>query len=381
MSNKILFVDDDPAVLDGYRRSLHKDFQPDVAASGQEALALIANSGPYAVVISDMRMPGMDGVRLLTEVSTLAPDTVRVILTGYADFQSAMDAVNDGKVFRFLTKPCEGEVLRKALVACLEQNRLITAEKELLEKTLMGCIEALADILSLANPAAFSRSVRIRRYVRQLATELGLDAPWKYEIAALLSQLGCITVSAEVIHAAFRGEQLTPEQQAAFDMHPSITRNLLKRIPRVEDIGWMIAQQRLPFGSFEMEAPENLKIGAEILRVAIAFDDLKIKHVGDEEARERLRFISRLSPRVVRGLASLQPDPGNTELRSVRIGDLAAGMVLQEDVRTDIGLLIVVRGQEITYPLIARLSNFHKQKAISDKVLVLCPCLQKVSAI
>ncbi|HUN84093.1 MAG TPA: response regulator [Terracidiphilus sp.] len=380
MADKILFVDDEPAILDGYRRSLHKHYQPDTATSGQEALAAIKRDGPYAVVISDMRMPGMDGVKLLSEVSVIAPDTVRVILTGYADFQSAMDAVNNGKVFRFLTKPCDGEALRSTLAACIEQNRLITSEKELLEETLIGCVRALAEILSLANPAAFSRGARIRKYVLQLVAELNLESGWKYEIAALLSQLGCITLPTEVIDAAFHGLHLTSEQQNVFDKHPGVTRDLLSKIPRVQDIGWIVAQQRLAIGSYDSEAPEEQKIGADILRLAVAFDDLKIKNVGDVEARARLKYILRAIPMLIRGLAGLHSDACITDLRSVRISDLATGMILQEDVLTSSGLLIVVRGHEITLPLIARLNNFQLQGAIPDKVLVLCPSIENAFA-
>ena len=380
MTDKILFVDDEPAILDGYRRSLHRYYEPDTATSGQEALAMIKRDGPYAVVVSDMRMPGMDGVKLLSEVSVIAPDTTRAILTGYADFQSAMDAVNDGKVFRFLTKPCEGVALRSTLAACIEQNRLVTSEKELLEKTLIGCVRALAEILSLANPAAFSRAARIRKYVLQLVAELNLESGWKYEIAALLSQLGCITLPTEVIDAAFHGKHLTSEQQKAFDKHPGITRDLLSRIPRVEDIGWIVAQQRLAIGSYDSEVPKEQKVGADILRVAIAFDDLKIKNVGDTEARARLKYVWRTCPIMIRGLAGLHGDTCSTELRAVRISELAAGMTLQEDVFADSGLLIVVRGHEITLPLIARLNNFQQQGAIPDKLLVLCPSIENVFA-
>ena len=121
MADKILFVDDEPAVLDGYRRSLYKEFRIETATCGSDALDLVANSGPYAVVVSDMRMPGMDGVRFLSQVRSVSPDSVRVILTGYADFQSAMNAVNEGAVFRFLTKPCEFLALKSALTGCLER--------------------------------------------------------------------------------------------------------------------------------------------------------------------------------------------------------------------------------------------------------------------
>ena len=379
MTDKILLVDDEPAVLEGYRRSLHKFYSPDISNSGEDALSLVAKNGPYAVVVSDMRMPGLDGVRFLSEVSRIAPDTVRVILTGYADFQSAMEAVNEGKIFRFLTKPCEGPVLRQALAACIEQHHLILAERELLQKTLVGCIEALTGVLSMANPVAFSKSVRIRKYTQQLATEMGLSQSWKYEMAALLSQLGWITVAPDIVAKVQRGEELSEPQRVAFNKHATTTRELLEKIPRLEDIAWIVAQQRLPFGTYEADAAEQLKIGAEILRVAIAFDNLRSKGIRDADARTRLKADSHIHPRVAQSLGCLQRDMGDTEIRTLRICDLAEGMILQEDVKTDTGILIVVRGQEITHPLIVCLSNFQRQKAIPDKVLVQCPGRQEVT--
>lgn len=380
MTDKILFVDDEPAVLDGYRRSLYKEFSIDTAYCGSDALDMIANSGPYAVVVSDMRMPGMDGVRLLSQVRTISPDSVRVILSGYADFHSAMNAVNDGAVFRFLTKPCESLVLKLALSACIEQHRLITAEKELLEKTLIGCVEALVEVLSLTNPAAFSRALRIRRYVQSMIAELNLFPSWKFEMAALLSQLGCVTISPKIIELARRGEPLSSTQQKALERHPAIASDLLRKIPRLEEIAWMVSQQNTRFDSSGADTASDLVIGAEVLRVATEFDDMKAKGVGDTEARERLRASSTLSPRALQSLKCIRPGSEGIVLRTIPVPALAVGMVLQEDVATDSGVLIAVRGQELTYSLIVCLNNFHRQGEIPQELLVLCPSDQKVAA-
>ena len=115
MNQRILIVDDEPQVTRGYRRSLRKQFSLDVANSGEEAIDFISQSPPYAVVVSDMRMPGMSGLQLLTELKTITPGTVRIMLTGNADQQTAVDAVNTGKVFKFLTKPCSPQTLARAL--------------------------------------------------------------------------------------------------------------------------------------------------------------------------------------------------------------------------------------------------------------------------
>lgn len=125
MTEQILIVDDDPLVLEGYRRALHRRFQLDIANGGQEALDLVEKRGPYAVLVTDMRMPGMDGMELLARLKEINADTVRIMLTGNADQQTAVDAVNQGQVFKFLNKPCAAEAISSALTdaLCIYQQR------------------------------------------------------------------------------------------------------------------------------------------------------------------------------------------------------------------------------------------------------------------
>ncbi len=133
---RILFVDDDPAVLDSLRRGLCRCFDMVTALGPKEGLAALAERGPFAVVVSDLRMPGMDGVTLLKKAKELCPNIVPVMLTGHADLTAAMAAVNEGHIFRFLTKPCPIPTLSLALDAALEQYRLTASEKELVRITL-----------------------------------------------------------------------------------------------------------------------------------------------------------------------------------------------------------------------------------------------------
>src|ERR1035438_1339205 len=129
MMDKILFVDDESLALSGYQRLLHRGFDVGIALDAEQGLASIQKNGPYAVVISDMRMPGMNGAQFLSQVRLKAPDTVRMLLTGYTDLNAAMDAVNEGNIFRFLTKPCEKELLAKAIATGVEQYRLVRMKR------------------------------------------------------------------------------------------------------------------------------------------------------------------------------------------------------------------------------------------------------------
>ena len=107
MENRILFVDDDSNILDGYKRQLRKNFSIETAEGGEKGLEAVKNNGPFAVIVSDLKMPGMDGNQFLAHVKEIAPESTRILLTGYADLKSAIEAINNGRIFRLLTKPCD----------------------------------------------------------------------------------------------------------------------------------------------------------------------------------------------------------------------------------------------------------------------------------
>ena len=158
---RILVVDDEENVLAGLRRQLSMDYEVVTANSGFAGLRVVRDEGPFAVVISDMQMPRMNGAWFLSRVHENFPRTVRILLTGHADLESAMEAVNRGRVFEFLTKPCGGEELRKVLEKAVKHHRVLEYEARLLEETLSRSINMLAEVLELVNPVAFSRADRL----------------------------------------------------------------------------------------------------------------------------------------------------------------------------------------------------------------------------
>jgi DNA-binding NtrC family response regulator len=180
MSDRVLFVDDEPNVLEGIQRSLRKQVDLQTAGSGAEGLRVLTEAGPFALVVSDMRMPTMNGAQFLAKVREQSPDTVRMILSGQADLQATIAAVNEGHIYRFLSKPCPAEQLLVAIADGLKQHRLITAEKVLLEQTLSGCVTMLIEILGMVSPAASSRASRLQRYTVGLAKALELPDRWQW---------------------------------------------------------------------------------------------------------------------------------------------------------------------------------------------------------
>jgi response regulator RpfG family c-di-GMP phosphodiesterase len=376
MAEKILLVDDDANILDGYRRSLGREFQMETALGGKEGLRLAAESGPYAVVISDMRMPEIDGLQLLSGVKAQWPETIRIMLTGNADIETAINAINEGSIFRFLSKPCSKEVMAKTLTAALLQYRLVTAEKQLLEQTLSGSIQVLTEVLSLVNPAAFGRAERARRYIHHVVTSMNLGHPWQYEVAAMMSQLGCVTLPAETIDAVYRGEKLTPAEQAQYDAHPRVAYDLLSKIPRLEPIAWMIDHQNAPLSKAGPGDPQSSDIrrGAEILRLTLAYEKLIHKGHSRTEAAHTLSLQNKnFSPDFFQALVALDPNAEEGEIRKCRIEDLALGMIVQQEVRTSDDVLLVSKGQEITTPLLLKLKNFHARRLIAKDVTISLP--------
>jgi response regulator RpfG family c-di-GMP phosphodiesterase len=278
MTERILCVDDDANILLGYQRALRKRFQIEVALGGEEGLAAIREQGPYAVVVADMRMPGMNGVELLTQARQVAPDTVRMMLTGNSDQQTALEAVNEGHIFRFMTKPCAPENFAKALDAGLVQHRLIVAERELLSKTLSGAVKMLTDVLSLASPTAFGRASRVRGVARKMAQFLGETEVWMIEIAAMLSQVGCVAIADEVLARHYCGEDLSRSEKEAIAVHPLVGRDLLRSIPRLEGVAEIIGYQEKRFDGEGMPLDDcrgkAIPLGSRILKVALDFDAL-----------------------------------------------------------------------------------------------------------
>jgi CheY-like chemotaxis protein len=134
VNQKILFVDDEPAALDLYKEMLQGEFDLATAVGGEDGLVSLRNHGPFAVVISDMQMAGMDGVQFLKRVRQVAPNTIRLLLTGQVDLNGVVGAVNEGCVFRLLMKPCEPLVLTEAItagLACYHERKEVRVRIEL----------------------------------------------------------------------------------------------------------------------------------------------------------------------------------------------------------------------------------------------------------
>ncbi|MEN6439514.1 MAG: HD domain-containing phosphohydrolase [Syntrophobacter sp.] len=378
MTEKILFVDDDSNILAAFRRQLRKQFTIETAPGGGEGLEAVKNSGPFAVIVSDLRMPRMDGIEFLSRVRALAPDSVRMMLTGNADLHAAVEAVNQGHIFRFLTKPCGPEVLTAALNSGTAQYRLITAERELLEKTLRGTIKVLGEMLALLNPEAFGRASRITRYVKEVAQQMGAPDVWQLETAAALSQIGCIMLPEDALMKLYKGQPLAPEESQLFNMHPFLAYDLLSHIPRMEEIAEIISYQEKHFDGSGIPHDDRhgkeIPLGSRILKVVLDFDTMVAGKVRKGEIIVNLKSRSGIyDPRVLAALEALVVAEEGFESRAVTVAQLRDEMILAQDVTTIDGRLLLVSGYQVNKTMRERLRNFAVKPGVKEPIHVLVP--------
>ncbi len=373
MTNKILFVDDEPNVLDSIKRGLRKKYKLETALSGAQALEKLTEDGPFAVIVSDMQMPKMNGAQLLSKAKVIAPETVRIMLTGNADQQTAIDAINEGDILRFLNKPASTEQLIAALEAGLAQHRLIVAERDILEQTVRGSIQAMSEILSLASPEVFGRTARIKNHLRQIALAMDIDYTWQMESTVLLSQIGCISVSPDIMARKLSGGRLQADEHEQYMAHADAGADILSRIPRMEDVAHAIRYQEQSYDGSDSPrddiAGEDIPMTARILHVLLDFDTYVTSGASDVEALAHLgKSAQQYDPAVLEALKSVVSHNDDWEVVSLPLTKLEIDMQIASDIYTDSGTLLVSKGQTITAAVTRHLFNYEANGKIDSKV-------------
>jgi CheY-like chemotaxis protein len=371
---KVLCVDDEARVLESLEETLELDYDVTTALNGPRALELLERKGPFTVVISDMRMAEMDGAELLAHVRKLAPDTLRILLTGQADLESALAAVNRGQIFRFLVKPCPPPQLLGAVRAAVLQHKLVSAEKVLLEQTLRGAVKVLTDVLALTSPKAFGRAQRIKQLAQEISTQVHPAQQWQIELAAMLTQLGYVSLPHEVVDKLHARQPLTESERAMVARAPQVAEELIANIPRLEVVRGMLAlYPRLPLRT---AAPfeDLVGVGARILRVAVDYEALERDGLDDAAIVPTMRGRAGVyDPALLDLIGSLHGGAASRgTIKELPLRDLVAGMVVAADVRLGSGQLLVGRGFEVTTGFLERARNFGPG-AIVEPIRVLVP--------
>jgi response regulator RpfG family c-di-GMP phosphodiesterase len=316
----------------------------------------IKAEGPFAVVVSDQNMPGVDGIKLLGHISKKAPSTTRIMLTGNNDQKTAMNAVNDGRIFRFVTKPCDSERLSAVIEEGIAHHQTVVAERELLEQTLSGSVKMLVDIIAVSRPRAHLRASMIQRWARRVNKALDATPSLEQGISAMLCTLGYLTLPDSLADRYFGGADLSPAEKASVNEAAAMARDLVLNIPRMEGIAEAIYYCRKGYDGSGF--PEDDRKGEDIpvaARVLCALIDLA--EISVDETPSFVRCMEELeanAPRydpnvlevmrqVLGGDQHFAGSPNADEI-SVPILQLLAGDILAADIRDAEDRLLLAAG-------------------------------------
>ncbi|MBI3886133.1 MAG: response regulator [Opitutae bacterium] len=369
MNAKILFVDDDVNLLAAMQRNLRKHFTLDTAPSGNDGLQVIRRAGPFAVVVADMHMPGMDGVQFLEQVRTLAPDSIRVMLTGNADQQTAIDAVNRGAVFRFLNKPCSPEELIATLELATKHHELVRTERELIEGTLTSSVKLMTDILGMVAPAALGRGQRVRASMVRFGQWLNLAPLWELEMAALLSPIGFASLPASLLRKLEAESDLSNAEKSVLKRIPKIGHDLLCEIPRLKNVARIVLYQQSHFDGSgfpdDGTAGAALPVGSRVLKILLDRMDMEADGVVKQAAfwamNERTgAYDPQLLAQCFQCFENFLANTisHDAKVSAVSLREAAAGDVVVSDITTPAGVVLVGAGSSLTAMMIERLRNF-----------------------
>lgn len=375
---KILLVDDEPNILEGLQRQLRRHFLIEVAEGAMAGLEVIKKGGPFAIVVSDYRMPGMDGVQFLACVKEQTPETIRIMLSGQADLSTIIEAVNQGEIFRFLHKPCEPESFKKTLTAGLIQYRLVRSEKVLLEQTLTGSLQALVDLLSFVNPEAFGRASRLKRYVLGLAEHMGLTELWQLEVASSLSQIGCVILPREILTKMNIGKPLTSHETQTLNQHPVTGADILRNIPRMQEVAEIIEYQYKNFDGtghpLNQRTGEEIPLGARLLKVTNDFDTLLMQNIPRSEAFEQLTTRKGwYDPKILQVLKIVFVPESKFKVIKVLLMELKPQMVIADGIVDSKGNLLVAKGQSLTDWMVTKLKDMSGGRDIKEPIRIIVP--------
>lgn len=377
MRHRILLVDDEPNLLQGLKRTLRSRYDIATATDGAEALAVIGRDEPFAVVVSDMRMPGMDGVALLARIRDLAPHTVRVMLTGNNDQVTAARAVNEGSIFRFVNKPCSHQDLIVTIDAAIRQHQLLIAEKQLLEQTLAGSIGVLTELLELSDTRLFSRCTSMRERCHDVATLIPKAEVWQVESAAMLLPIGSIAIPPVVMVRKRQGHSLTGAERDMIARIPELGFELLNRIPRLDGVAAIVRYQDKDYDGgglpHDSVAGRAIPFGARLLRILRDLAMLEEDGQSRSQAFAGMRTRTVYDPELLAGVADClgstwQDSVDHSE--AVALGALRLQHVTAADILTTEGTVLVAAGQTITRTILERLQNFAATVGIREPIQV-----------
>jgi response regulator RpfG family c-di-GMP phosphodiesterase len=418
---RILCVDDEKVVLDSLKKELNKSFKDmlgvEIAESADEALELIRellkNNYEIPIVICDWLMPGMKGDELLFEVHKILPNTRKILLTGQATSEGVGNAVNKAKLYAYIAKPWQFEDFELTITEAfksyyfekqiqIQQNKILELNKslelkvhertkeliesrndlqKLLNLTLQGSIYLLIDIFTKSFPEIFEKSIRMRNLARRIMKKEKIPNSWEVEIACLLSQIGCLELSHDILEKYKNNEPLNQKERKYFNSHPQRAYALLKKIPFLENIAFSIAEHL-----DDVKPNNDISV---ILRLTSDFDTLLVAKNPMEEIISTMRKNQNLyNKKFLDALLETYDEFGQVEedymeepekaskenkpdVRSIHINELAVGDCLAESITNIHKDVLLPSGKEITKEILFKLKQLSEDDIINEPIIIL----------
>lgn len=360
---KVLFVDDDVNILKAFQRSFRKKYNFMIAEDPEKAIYVIKEHGPFTVIVSDMKMPKMDGASFLGRLKSVCPNSIRIMLTGNSDLQTAVEAVNKGEVFRFHNKPCSSDELAVSIDAAIDQFYLHKGELDILENTVTGCLQLLADIVD----ASHSRLVdddMLREGVRHICDKLHIAFDWQMDVACSLMQMGAVTLPAKLFAANKERIVLSPEDIDMIFSVPAISAGLIEHIPRLLPISRLLNHTQN--GQEDVRSSILTVVYAALVPLAVTTQEerwgLAIQHYGDFDVS------------AVHAFEAWEQQHNGTQVNfeemSAMIKELRVGHVLCEHVEMEGDKVLVAAGTKLTPMLLKRIVNFSRLHTLKEPIKV-----------
>lgn len=394
---KILIADDEEEYLDVVKGIIETfGHEVTVAHHGQDALSKL--NADFDLILLDIRMPVMNGYETAIQIrkNPRTRDIPIIMVTALGSREDRLEAVKAG-ANDFIQKPVDAIELKVRMESLLrfkeyqdeikaqraQLKKSFEAEKELLEKTLRNTVEVLVDILGQVNPLAFSQTSRIRSLIRQICLKLEIPSKWQYELAAMLSHIGCVTIPSEVLERYYRGEVMTPDEEEMLESHPQIGQDLLQKIPRLEVIAKIVGMQsQIPNTYDEMQPLQSRPphiLGGQLLRTVRDYDVLLSRGIQSPDAIKELMSLSDsiYDPIIISTLQEIKSDRPdnrtNPKSKEIPINQIDPGMILAQDIFTGQGIYLVRKNQIITPSLLKRLKNYFKFHNLDETIQVYIP--------
>lgn len=418
----VLFVDDERNVLRALERLFRGEgYELLTAASGPEGLELLATR-EVSLVVSDQRMPGMSGAEFLQRVRELYPDTLRIVLTGHADIGTAMAAINEGAVFRFISKPWNDHEIKLVVRDALRQRELVAENRRLLELTLrqneelrdlnqhlerkveerteeiaaknrelqglystleknfFDSIRVFLQLIEMFDPLLGGHAKRVAALSSTVAARLGLDAAEQelVEVAGILHDIGLIGLPRELLTK--RPAEMNPSEAALYRQHPVLGHTTLGGIDNLRQVAVLVRTHHENFsgtGFPDRLRGEEIPLGARILHAASSYDEL-VSRFGFKgpQALEQLRKRggADFDPEVLFHLQeALAAGPSMRQETVVPLSRLEPGMVLSRNLKTVSGRLLLPERAVVQPAHIEKLQNFNKIDPIDGGIYIFLP--------